>query len=177
MPGIVAALQRGRAGIERHRHREYFEDGTHLVDAERRTIEPSIDRSAARLVRIEIRQRDHRQNLAAMDVQDDARAAERREIGDCAAQLFAQDVLQTDIDRKRQRAVLFGEMLLEFPLDSRKAVIVDIGKAEDVRHQLAMRVDAPLFTLEGEAGNAEPVDGILLLGSEIALKPDEAAAG
>ena len=55
--------------------------------------------------------------------------------------LFRQDVLQTEIERKldnraireRGRRKLWGQLLVDIPLNAATAFIVDIGDPEDMR--------------------------------------------
>src|SRR3974390_1275638 len=67
-----------------------------------------------------------------------------------------------------------GEPLPVEPLlDARNTLVVDVDEADLVRRNGAVRVDALVFGEEADAGNAEPVHFLLLLGRDLALEPDE----
>ena len=75
-----------------------------------------------------------------------------------------------------------GEMQIGEParvepfLDTGDALIVDIDVADDVRDLGAVGVD-PLVLGQAEAGDAEAMDLLALLGRDLALEPYEAALG
>ena len=106
MAGIVGAGQCRGASIESHRHRENLEDRAQLIDAEGIPIEHPVGEREGRMVRIggggvvrvEIRQRRHRENLAGIDVHNQPGAAFRGKVVDNALQFLAQDVLQAKIE-------------------------------------------------------------------------------
>ena len=74
-----------------------------------------------------------------------------------------------------------GEMQIGEParvepfLDTGDALIVDIDVADDVRDLGAVGVDPLVLGQEAEAGDAEAVDLLALLGRDLALEPYEAA--
>ena len=69
-----------------------------------------------------------------------------------------------------------GEPLPVQPfLDAGDALVVDIHVADLVRDHRPVGIDALVLGEEADAGNAEPVDLLLLLGADLALEPDEAA--
>ncbi len=61
-------------------------------------------------------------------------------------------------------------------LDAGDALIVDVDVADHVRDLGAVRIDALVLGEEADARQAEPVDLLALLGGDLALQPDEAAA-
>ena len=76
----------------------------------------------------------------------------------------------------KSRHMQRGEPLPVQPLlDAGDALVVDIDVADLVRHHRAVRIDALVLGQEADAGNAEPVNLLLLLGTDLALEPDEAA--
>src|SRR3546814_11860487 len=91
---------------------------SHLVDAEAGAVEARILRRDARLVGIEIRQGDQRHELAGVDVEDGAGAADPCELGDGTAELLAQDVLQPHVDREPHRAPAVAQHVVEGLLDA-----------------------------------------------------------
>ena len=131
----------------------------------------------ARARRIEIRQRDQRQHFAGLQVQDDAGAADAVEVVDGAVQLLVQDVLHAHVDRELQRPRAALQQVVERALDAGEAAAVDIGEADQVRGERAVRIDALGLRLEIDAGQAEAVDRLLLARRQVALQPDEAAVG
>ena len=60
-------------------------------------------------------------------------------------------------------------------LDAGDALVVDVDVADHVRDLGAVRIDALVLGEEADAGQAEPVDLLLLLRRDLALEPDEAA--
>ena len=101
-------------------------------------------------------------------------------------QLVAHRVLHAQVDRKLDRLlqpvggeagqVQIGEPARVEPfLDAGDALVVDIDVTDDVRDLGAVRIDALVLGQEADAGKAEPVDLLALLGRDLALEPDEAA--
>ena len=101
-------------------------------------------------------------------------------------QFVAQRVLHAQIDREldrllqpvggKARHVQIGEPARVEPfLDAGDALVVDIDVTDHMRHHRAVRIDALVLGQEADAGNAELVDLLLLLGRDLALEPDEAA--
>jgi len=64
---------------------------------------------------------------------------------------------------------------VELFLDPGDAAAVDIGEAEHVRCQVAVRVNPPLAVMEIDPRQAEPVDVIVLLRRQVARQPHETA--
>ena len=135
---------------------------------------------------IEVRLRHHRDDLAGVDVGDDAGGGLRLEFLARRDELVAQRVLHAQIERELDRLlqpvggeprhVQRGEPLPVEPLlDAGDALVVDIHVADLVRDHRPVRIDALVLGEEADAGNAEPVDFLLLLRRDFALEPDEAA--
>ena len=61
-------------------------------------------------------------------------------------------------------------------LDAGNALVVDIHMTDEMRDLGAVRIDALVLGEKADAGNAEPVDFLLLLRRDLALEPDEAFA-
>ena len=173
------------AGIERHREREGLEGRAHLVDAGGQAIDAIGIVRFLRIVRIEIRQRDHRDDLAGPDVGDEAGGRLGVELLLGLQQFVAQRVLDPQIDRQLDRtlqaiggeagAMQIGETVgVEPLLHPGDALVVDVDEADQVRDLVAGRIDALVLAQEADAGNAEAVDFLLLLRRDFALQPDEA---
>ena len=113
---------------------------------------------SARIVRIEIRQRYQDEDFAGVDVHDDAAAAGGAELVD----LFS-SARRIDWTRRSTESCSGScrprSDIIEAALDPGKAFIVDAGIADDMREGAALRIDALLFVLEIEPGNAKRVDG------------------
>ena len=62
-------------------------------------------------------------------------------------------------------------------LDAGDALVVDVDVADDVGNLGAVGIDALVLGQESDAGKAEPVDLLALLGRDLALEPHEAALG
>ncbi len=103
-------------------------------------------------------------------------------------EFVAQRVLHAQIERELHRPlqpvggepghVQRGEPLPVQPLlDAGDALVVDIDEADVVRHDRAVGIDTLVLGEEADAGNAEPVNFLLLLRRDLALEPDEAAFG
>src|SRR5690606_11722699 len=101
-------------------------------------------------------------------------AADRVELLDLPRQLVMHQRLEPDVDRKRQGLVAPSQLLVESLLDAGDAASVDIGEPDDMGGQRAQGIDPLLLGLEGDAGNAQPVDLVMLTGRQPALEPDEA---
>src|SRR5205823_10904642 len=92
-------------------------------------------------------------------------------------ELFAQDELHAGIERQFDRlAAAFGAGV-EPPLDPGKPLIVDAAITDDMRSEIAVGVEAPLFRREIEPRDAEPVDGVLLARGQRALHIGKTLAG
>src|SRR5205085_10482054 len=104
MAGVVAFGHRGDAGIERHGRVKDLEHRTHLVVGEGDLVEDPVLRLGrahrAGMVRVEIRQRYHRDDLAGADIYDNAGGPLGAEIGDNPVQLLVQDELDASIERQ-----------------------------------------------------------------------------
>jgi hypothetical protein len=76
-PGIERIVDDDPAGVERHGGGEALEGRAHLEDADRGAVHLVwIERFVA-IVRVVVRQRAHAENLAGLDVQDDADPGDR----------------------------------------------------------------------------------------------------
>ena len=175
-PVIVVAPE-----SEPHRRREDLEDRADFVIAERDPVEHPLGDRHVRMIgiecpgmaRIEIRQRHHRQDFAGIDVHDQPVAALGGEVVDDALQFLVQDVLQSHIDRQLHRFLAPAQAVVEPALDPGLAVVVDPGIADRMRQQGAIGVDAALFMLELQARQTQLVDGVGLVGGQMALDPNK----
>ncbi len=89
--------------------------------------------------------------------------------------------IEREIDRPLQlvggkpRHVQRGEPLpIEPLLDAGDALVVDVHVADLVRDHRPVGIDALVLGQEADAGNAEPMDLLLLARRDLALEPDEA---
>ena len=73
-------------------------------------------------------------------------------------------------DAQRARAEL--EAVLDY-FDTGKPLAVDIGETHDVGYGTSLRIDAPPFINKADAGNAQSVDPLLLLGRDAPPHPNE----
>ena len=175
------------AGIERHRERERLEGRAHLVDAGGQAVDAVGVVRFLRIVRIEIRHRDHRHHLAGLDVGDETggRLGVKFLLG--LEQFVAQRVLDPQVDRQFDRtlqavggkagAMQIGKAVVVEPLlHPGDALVVDVDEADQMRDLVAGRIDALVLAQEADAGNAEAVDFLLLLRRDFALEPDEPLA-
>ena len=186
---IEARTERDLSGIERHRHGQRLEGRAHLEHAGGQAVNAGRIERLARIVRVVIRHRHHRDDFAGANVGDQTRGRDldlvfllRRE------QFVAQRVLHAQIDGELDRLlqpvggeaghVQIGKPARVEPfLDAGNALVVDIDVADDVGDHCAVRVDALVLGQEADTGNTELVDVLLLLGRDFALEPDEAALG
>ena len=107
MARVVGAGDRGGARVECHCYCEDLEDRTKFVDAKGVSIEHPVGKGnggmlwirSGGMVRIEIGKRCHRQDLATVDVHNQASATFRGEIVDDALQFLVEDVLQAKVER------------------------------------------------------------------------------
>ena len=182
---IVQRVEIGLAGIQRHRQRQRLEGRTHLVDAGGQAVDAVGIVRLLRIVRIEIRQRHHRDDLAGLDVGDEAGGRLGLVLFLGLEQFVAQRVLDAQIDRQFDRplqpvggkagAMQIGQTVVVEPfLHPGDALVVDIDQADQMRDFGAGRIDPLVLAQEADAGNAEAVNVLLLLRRDFALQPDEA---
>ena len=122
------------------------------------------------MVRVEIRQRHHRQDLAGVDVHDQPGGAFRGEVVDHPLQLLVEDVLEAQVERQLQRLSPVLQRAVEAALDPSEAGIVDPGIADDMRRQCPIRIDAAFFVLKLNARNTELIDLVLLMRRQMAFQ-------
>ena len=175
------------AGVERHRQREGLEGRAHLVDARGQAIDAIGIVRFPRIVRIEIRHRDHGDDLAGPDVGDEAGGCLGVKFFLGLEQFVAQRMLDPQVHRQFDRTLQTiggkaGEMqigktvVVEPLLHPGDALIIDIDEADQVRDLVAGRIDALVLAQEADAGNAEAMDFLLLLRGDFTFEPDEAFA-
>ena len=112
-----------------------------------------------------------------LHVHDDAGAALGAEIADDLGQFLVQDELHPGVERQLHRPARCScTVLVERPLDAGEPVIVDAAKPDDMRGQIAERIDPALLVLELQARDAEAVDLVLLARRQAPLDPDKALA-
>ncbi len=124
-------------------------------------------------MRIEIGQRHHGHHFAGFDVEHEPRAADGAETRDRRHQFLAQHMLHADVDRERERTAAALQHFVERLLHAGEAFAVDIGEADHMGGQRALRIDAALVALEINPRDAEPVHVILLARREMAPDPHE----
>ena len=163
-----------------------MKDRAHLVDAGGEPVDAGRIVRLARIVGIVVGLRHQRDDLSGIDVDDHAGRGFGLEFLARGDELFAQRELHAQIERELHRLlqpvggepchVQRGEPLPVQPfLDAGDALIVDIDVPDLVRDHRAIGINALVFGQEADAGNAEPVDLLLLLRRDLALEPDEAA--
>ena len=183
--GIVHRIERGLAGIQRHRQRQRLEGRAHLVDAGRQPVDAVGIVGLARIVRIEVRQRHHRHDFAGPDVGDEAGGRLGLVLFLGLEKFVAQRVLDAQVDRQFHRALQpvggkagamqVGKAVAVEPfLHPGDALVVDIDQADQMRDFGAGGIDPLVLAQEADAGNAEAVNFLLLLRRDFALQPDEA---
>ena len=173
------------AGIERHGNGEGLERRTHLVDAGGQPVDAGRIERFARIVRVEIRLRNHRDNFAGTDIEHDTRRRDRAVLRARFDQFVAQRVLYAQIDgelhgrlqtvgRETRDVKRLKPLPVEPLLDAGDALVVDIDGAKQMRDFGAVRIVALVLIQEADAGQALTIDFRLLLRSDVALEPHEA---
>ena len=135
-----------------------------------------VRRALPRRVRVEARQRGHRQDFAGVDVHDDAGRADRREMVHGVDQLVLQRLLDPAGDRQRpaaRRGWRDRTDIVERALDAGAAMAVDVGEAEDVSGKRGLRVEPVGLALDRQARLAERVDRLDQLGRGAAAQVEE----
>ena len=182
---IPHRVEIGLAGIERHRQRERLEGRSHFVDAGGQAVDAIGVVRFLRVVGIEIRHRNHRDDFAGPDIGDEAGRRLGLELLLGLEQFVAQRVLDAQIDRQfhrllqavggKARAVQIGQTIAVEPfLHSGDALVVDIDETNQVRDFGAGRIDPLVLAQEADAGNAEAMDVLLLMRRDFAFQPDKA---
>ena len=139
-----------------------------------------------RIVGVVIRHRDHRDNFAGANVEDDAGGGDRAEFGAGGEQFIAQRVLHAQIDGEIDRILQAvggeaghmqrGETVPVEPLfHAGDALVVDIDVADHMRDFGTVRIIALVLVEKADAGQALLVDRALLFRRDVALEPDKAA--
>src|ERR1700730_4103054 len=184
MSRVIGTGQCRGAVVQRHRHGKDLEERTELIDAESVPVEhPVRERNggmvgirSARVVRIKIGQRHHRQDFAGVDIHDQPGSAFRGEVVDDPLQFLAEDVLGAEVERQLQRLPAILQRVVEPALDPGEARIVDAGVADDMRRQRPIRIDSTLFVLELQPRYPELIDLVLFARRQVALDVYEALA-
>ena len=172
--------------IEPHRQGQRLEGRTHFIDAGGQPVDARRIVGFLRIVRIVIGFRRHGDDLAGVDVEDQAGRGLGAEFLARLGQFVAQRELHAQIERQidrplqavggKPRHVQRGEALPVQPfLDAGDALVVDIHMADLMRDRRPVRIDALVLGEEADAGETEAVNFLLLLGGDFALEPDEAA--
>ncbi len=174
--------------FERHGHGEGLERRAHLVNAGGQPVDARRIERFARIIRIVVRLRDQRDDLAGAHIEHEAGGGERVEFCPRGDEFVAQRVLDAQIDGELHRRLqpVGGEagqvqgrkaLPVEPFLDSGDALIVDIDVTDQMRDFVAVRVVALVLLEETDARYSLPVDFALLFRRDVALEPDEAALG
>ena len=186
-PGI------GQAKLERLGDGEDLEGRAEFVEPLHRAVEERIVAAVAlrehlgAVVRVEVRQARHRQDLAGMGVHDDRGGAFGAHQLHARIEHALQRRLNRQVDGQAQRRALprgIGQILVEDRLDARHALdlgrahvlLAVAGAAEDVAGELAVGIDPHLALSEEQAGLAQIVHLLLLLGRDVSLEPEELGA-
>ena len=148
-----------------------------------------VGSSASRgLFEIVVGHRNQRDDFASAHVDDQAGRGQGLVLGAGGDQFVAQRVLDPQVNGKldrllqtvggEPRQMQIGEPAAVEPFfDAGDPLIVDIDVADHVRDLGAVRVDALVLGQKADAGQAEPVNLLALLGRDLALEPHEAALG
>ena len=129
------------------------------------------------MIGIEVGQRYQRQDFSRPRVEHHTRGAKRHEFRHRGAQLVVQRALHAHVQgqpdgpappRRGGR-----QHLIEAPLDTREPTVIDAGKANRMGGKRALRVDSVALRYEADAGDAQTVDRVVLLGCQIPFEPDE----
>ena len=164
----------GLAGVERHRQRQRLEGRAHLEHAGGQAVDAGRIVRLLRIVRIVVRHRDHRDDLAGPHVGDETGRGLGLVLVLRLQQFVAQRVLDAQVDRELHRLLLpvVGEarhvqvgkaVAVEPFLDAGDTLVVDVHMADQVRDHRTGRIDALVLAQEADARNAEPMDLPLLL--------------
>ena len=85
------------------------------------------------------------------------------------------------VEREHERAAMRraapAQLLAHRLLDAGKPAIVHVGETDRVGEETALGVDPLFLTLQPETGNAQPVDGMRLLGREVVPQQGGLPAG
>jgi len=174
LAGVITAFQADGAGIESHRDGKQFERRAHLVDPFGSPVESRVAARGCRIVGVEIGQRHHGHEFTAVGVEHQPGSAEGPEFTHRRGEFLAQHRLDAKVQRQLE-AVAGTKGLVETHLHPGDAVAVDVGQAEHMGGQTAMRIDPAFAALKAEARKPKPVDPVLLFRGQVAADPDETA--
>ena len=171
---VVAVAQGHRAALQGHRGVKNFKRRAHFIDAQGGPVEARLRWRDLGTVGVEIRQRDERVNLTAVDRHHHGNSAHGAEIIDLALYLLAHDMLKAHIDAGADRCLVTADAAVQGFFQPGEAGVVNAGETGHVRGQRAMGVDAPFLGLKMQAGNAQAIDREGFGGGQMPFDPHEA---
>ena len=174
-----------RATIQRPGKGHGLEGGARLEDTGGDAVERVLDQRSRRLIGVEIGHRSQGDDFAGIDINHHAGGGDGLVAGHRIDQLVVHDVLHPHVDAeldRGQRIAARQPQLLQqrhrfgvhAPLDAGNALIVDIGRTQNMGGLVHAGIEALGFGDEVDAGNAQPHHLFLDRGRQLALHPHEA---
>ena len=191
--GVDQRLRVHETQLQRLADGEDLEHRAELVDALHRPVEQravgliAAGQRPRPVVGVEVGQRGHREDLAGVDLHQDGRGAHRVHHRHAARQHLLHRRLDGEVDRQLQRLALVGRVAqpgVEIALDpgdadhlGRVDALAAVARAaEDVRGDRPVGIKPHLPRAEQQAGLADVVHLLHLLGADLAPDPEEPAA-
>ena len=170
--------QRGGAAVERDRGIEDLEDRAHLVEPERGAVEARV---VARLrpARAGSKSGSETRDSTSPVFRSRMMPAPPMPLKSAIARFSSSCRMcctRTSIESCSGRSPPCSRSSND-ALDPGKAAAIDVGVADQVRGEVALRIDPLGLGLEIDAGQAEAIDRLLLARRQVALQPHEAALG
>ena len=187
-PRVEARVEIDLVRLERHRDRQGLESRAHFIDADVQPVDVVRIERIDGIVRIVVGHRRIGDDLARVDVEDRRAAGLGAIMFDAFRQFVAHGLRRAQVERQRDRlqrfmrdvearAVEIGKALaVDIFLDTGNADIVDIGKAQHMRAERTVGIDALVLGPEADAWQAEAINLFLLFWRDLALDPHETLA-
>ena len=156
----TAAKVSNDACVDRIRHRQHLEGAAQFVDALRDIVPHGLGIRFAAAIWVEDRQRNHRNDLACVHIENEARGANGLQVDHGSRKFAFHCRLHTLVDRKRNRfsaSERIGKAVIQDAFHPHHAAAVKIGIANDMGSEGRLRIESLRLTRIGHGGFTQSI--------------------